>query len=65
MNAAGQVLTGKQAPGRPGIAPRLVKQELEDAGFHMVTVDEQFTARGSSRKALVIAEPAQARAAVH
>lgn len=48
-----------------GIAPRLVKQELEDAGFHVVTVDEQFTARGSSRKALVIAEPAQARAAVH
>lgn len=39
-----------------GIAPRLVKQDLEGAGFRVVSVDEEFTARGSSRKALVTAE---------
>lgn len=39
-----------------GIAPRLLAEEVTAAGFRMVSVDEEFTARGSSRKALVIAE---------
>lgn len=39
-----------------GIAPHFVKKELEDAGFQVLSVDEEFTVRGSSRKALIVAE---------
>ncbi|WP_239490116.1 class I SAM-dependent methyltransferase [Luteitalea sp. TBR-22] len=39
-----------------GIAPRLIAEELERAGFRMLSVDEAFTMRGSGRKGLVIAE---------
>ncbi len=40
-----------------GIAPHLVTQELEEAGFHVLSVEKEFTSvRGSSRKALMVAE---------
>ena len=39
-----------------GIAPRFVAAELEAAGFRVLSVDEAFTTRGSTRKALIVAE---------
>jgi hypothetical protein len=39
-----------------GIAPHFVKKELEAAGFQVLSVEEEFAVRGSSRKALIVAE---------
>jgi ubiquinone/menaquinone biosynthesis C-methylase UbiE len=38
------------------IAPRFITAELEAAGFRVLSVDEAFTTRGSTRKALIVAE---------
>lgn len=39
-----------------GIAPHFVKKELKAAGFQVLSVEEEFAVRGSSRKALIVAE---------